>query len=406
MKPNKLAEGVYRIYADIGNRDLFEGIWPLPHGVNINSYIVQGEDKLAFIDLVKDWEGALEKVNSQLASLGYSFNDVDYLVLNHMEPDHTGALADMVARNPHMEILCTKKAVPLVSSFYNVEKNVRAVSSGDTVDLGGKTLVFTETPNIHWPETMMTFVPEDHILFSCDAFGSFGTYEHGFDDELTQKEWDLLIPETQRYYANIVSSFSQFVTRGIEKLSGFDIKIVAPSHGIVWRENPQKVIDLYSSYAQWMNNPPSDTVTIIYSSMYGNSIKLIPAIKKVLEEEGLNVLMHEVPKEHSSFVLSSAWGSGALVMAMPTYEYRMFPPMYHILDILERSHVNRRKVMRIGSYGWSGGAQKQFDPIVASLKWECLGTVEYQGAPFEEDEHKAVETARALALSLKESENQ
>jgi len=403
MKPNKLADGVFRIFADIGDRDLFEGIWPLPHGVNINSYIVQGNDKLAFIDLVKDWEGALEKINNQLESLGYTFNDVDYLVLNHMEPDHTGSLAQMVSQNPHMEILCTKKAVPLVSSFYGVDKNVRAVTSGDSVDLGGKTLVFEETPNIHWPETMMTYVPEDKILFSCDAFGSFGTYEHGFDDELTQEEWDLLIPETQRYYANIVSSFSLFVTRGIAKLADLDIKMVAPSHGIVWREHPEKVIDLYSQYAQWMNTPPENRVTIIYSSMYGNSIKLLPSVKKVLEEEGLTVYMHEVPKEHSSFVLSSAWGSSALVIMMPTYEYRMFPPMYHILDILERSHVNKRKVMRIGSFGWSGGAQKQFDPIVTSLKWDCLGTVEYQGAPSAEDEVKAVEIAKALAASVKEN---
>ncbi len=401
MKPNKLAEGVFRIFADIGDRDLFEGIWPLPHGVNINSYIVQGKDKLAFIDLVKDWEGALEKVNNQLESLGYTFNDVDYLVLNHMEPDHTGSLAEMVKQNPHMEILCTKKAVPLVSAFYKVENNVRAVGSGDSVDLGGKTLVFEETPNIHWPETMMTFVPEDNILFSCDAFGSFGTYEHGFDDELTEKEWELLIPETQRYYSNIVSSFSQFVTRGIAKLANLDIKIIAPSHGIVWRKEPQKVIELYKNYALWMNTPPENTITIIYSSMYGNSIKLIPAIKKVLEDEGVTVYAHEVPKEHASFVLSSAWGSKGLVIAMPTYEYRMFPPMYHILDILERSHVNNRKVMRVGSFGWSGGAQKQFDPIVSSLKWDCLGTVEYQGSPTKEYEEKAVEIAKALVASIK-----
>ena len=262
MKPNKLADGIFRVFADIGDRDLFEGIWPLPHGVNINSYIVQGKDKLAFIDLVKDWEGALEKINEQLTTLGLTFNDVDYLVLNHMEPDHTGSLAEMVKKNPHMEILCTKKAVPLVSAFYNVENNVRAVASGDSVDLGGKTLIFEETPNIHWPETMMTFVPEDNILFSCDAFGSFGTYEHAFDDELTQKEWDLLIPETQRYYANIVSSFSTFVTKGIAKLDNLDIKIVAPSHGIVWRKNPEKVINLYKEYALCMNTPPKDTITI------------------------------------------------------------------------------------------------------------------------------------------------
>ncbi len=402
MEPNKIAPGIHRVFADIGNRELFEGIWPLPHGVSINSYIVQGSDKIAFIDLVKDWEGAFAKVNAQLDTLGIAFSDIDYLVLNHMEPDHTGSLSEMRKQNPRMEILCTKKAVPLISSFYGIEEGVRAVSSKDSVDLGGKTLVFEETPNIHWPETMMTYVPEDGVLFSCDAFGSFGTYDHAFDDELTKEEWSLLMPETQRYYANIVSTFSSFVTKGIDKLAGFDIKIVAPSHGIIWRKNPMKVINFYKDLARYMNEPDNGTVTIIYSSMYGNSIKLVPLVKETLEKEGVRVLTYEVPKEHASFVLSSAWESKGIVFAMPTYEYKMFPPMYHILDILERSHVNKRKVMRLGSFGWSGGAQKQFEPFLESLKWDCLGIVEYQGAPTDSDKENAISIAKALAKSVLE----
>lgn len=400
MEPNNIAPGIHRVFADIGDRDLFEGIWPLPHGVNINSYIVQGNDKLAFIDLVKDWEGALAKINDQLTSLGIKFSDVDYLILNHMEPDHTGSLAEMRKQNPRMEILCTKKAVPLVSSFYGVTDGVRAVGSGDSIDLGGKTLVFEETPNIHWPETMMTYAVEDKVLFSCDAFGSFGTYEHAFDDELTPEEWDLLIPETRRYYSNIVSTFSMFVTKGIAKLASLDIKVIAPSHGIIWRTDPLRVINSYKDYARFMNDPDPGSVTIVYSSMYGNSAKLIPLIEQTLIDEGVNVDVYQVPQDHASFVLSSAWTSKGIVFAMPTYEYKMFPPMYHILDILERSHVNKRKVMRVGSYGWSGGAQKQFDPFIETLKWDCLGNVEYQGAPTEKDKEAAVSIAKELAKSV------
>jgi flavorubredoxin len=401
MKPDLLAPGVHRVYARIGDRDLFEGIWPIPNGVLLNSYVVQGTGKTAFIDLVKDWEGAVGAVELQMKELGLSFKDIDYLVLNHMEPDHTGSLAPMCAKNPGMRIICTKKAVPLVKAFYGITDQVQAVSSGEQIDLGGKTLVFEETPNIHWPETMMTYVPEDGILFSCDAFGSFGQYDHCFDDELSEQEWELLIPETQRYYANIVSSFSQFVSRGIQKLAGLEVKIVAPSHGIVWRKDPGKVIRLYQDLASYMNGPAEQEVTFVYSSMYGNTAALVPLIKKTLEDEGLKVHLHEVPKEHASFVLSSAWRSSALVIGMPTYEYRMFPPMYHILDVLERSHVNNRKVMRFGSYGWSGGAQKQFDPFVQTLKWDCVGVVEYQGAPTDDDRRNAVETAKALAASVK-----
>ncbi len=402
MKPNRLATGVHRVYARIGSRDLFEGIWPIEHGVLLNSYVVQGTKATAFIDLVKDWEGAVDEVEHQLESLHLSFKDIDYLVLNHMEPDHTGSLGQLCRKNPHMKILCTKKAVPLVKAFYKVEENVQAVASGDKIDLGGKTLVFEETPNIHWPETMMTYVPEDGILFSCDAFGSFGQYDHCFDDELTKEEWDLLIPETERYYANIVSSFSQFVTRGIQKLSPLDIKMVAPSHGIVWRKDPAKVIGLYGRLAGYMNGPAEPEITFVWSSMYGNTAAMVPVIKQAIEEEGVKVHLHEVPAEHASHVLASAWRSSGLVIGMPTYEYRMFPPMYHILDILDRSHVNNRKVMRYGSFGWSGGAQKQFDPFVESLKWDCLGVVEYQGSASEADKNKIIETAKALAKSVKD----
>ncbi len=402
MKPNTLKPGIHRVYARIGDRDLFEGIWPIPHGVLLNSYVVQGTDSIAFIDLVKDWEGAVSSIEAQLEALNLSFADVDYLVLNHMEPDHTGSLAALCKKNPRMKILCTKKAVPLVEAFYNISENVRAVGSGDSVDLGGKTLVFEETPNIHWPETMMTYIPEDKILFSCDAFGSFGQYEHCFDDELTAEEWALLIPETERYYANIVSSFSQFVLRGIKKLEALDIAMVAPSHGIVWRKNPQQIIDLYKKLAEDMNGPAEDEVTFVWSSMYGNTAALVPLIKETLENEGLTVHVHEVPQEHVSFVLASAWRSSGLVIGMPTYEYKMFPPMYHVLDILERSHLNNRKVMRFGSFGWSGGAQKQFEPFVESLKWDCVGVIEYQGAPKESDQKQAIEVAKNLALSIKQ----
>jgi len=248
----------------------------------------------------------------------------------------------------------------------------------------------------------MTFVPEDGVLFSCDAFGSFGQYDHCFDDELTKEEWDLLIPETERYYANIVSSFSQFVLRGIQKLANLEVKMVAPSHGIVWRKDPNRIIQHYKRLAEYMNGPAEPEIAFVWSSMYGNTAALIPTIKQAIEEEGMIVHMHEVPAEHASYVLASAWRSSGLVIGMPTYEYRMFPPMYHILDVLERSHVNNRKVMRFGSFGWSGGAQKQFDPVVNTLKWDCLGTVEYQGAPSDADKAQAREIAKLLVKSVKE----
>ncbi|MDD3996862.1 MAG: FprA family A-type flavoprotein [Sphaerochaetaceae bacterium] len=401
MKPDKLADNIYRVHARIGTRDLFEGIWPLPNGVLLNSYIVRGTEKTALIDLVKDWDNAVDEISNQISQLGLRLQDIDYLILNHMEPDHTGSLAQLKEKNKKLVIICSKKAVELVKEFYGIEEGVRAVSSGDALDLGNTVLHFEETPNIHWPETMMTYEPKSKILFSCDAFGSFGRYEHCFDDELTEEEWALLIPETERYYANIVSSFSSFVLRGIKKLEAFPISMVAPSHGIVWRKDPQRVIRLYADLASYMDGPARGEITMVYSSMYGNTAALVDIIKKAVEEEHVKMHLHQVPQEHASFVLSSAWVSSGLIIGMPTYEYRMFPPMYHILDILERSHVNNRKVMRFGSFGWSGGAQKQFEPFVQALKWDCLGVVEYQGASKQQHREAAVAIAKQLAQTIK-----
>lgn len=403
MKAVEIANGIYRISANIGSQDLFEGIWPIPNGVALNSYIVRGE-KIALIDMVKDWEGAVDKISVQLSSLQITLEDIDYLVLNHMEPDHTGWLTELRKKNPNLKIYCTKKAVPLVKAFYGIEDNVYAVGTGDSLDLGGKKLLFEPTPNIHWPETMVTLEPESGVLFSCDAFGSYGKVgDRVFDDELTEKEHAFFERETLRYYANIVSTFSTFVERGIRKVAelGIDIKVIAPSHGIIWRGNPGKILEDYIRLASYMNGPAEEEVTLIWSSMYGNTQALLDTVIKGVKSEGVPMHIHQVPQEHASFVLASAWRSSGIIIGTPTYEYKMFPPMYSILDILDRSHVTNRKVMRFGSFGWSGGAQKQFDEFANSLKWDCVGTVEYQGAPTEEDISKAYAMAKELAVSVK-----
>ncbi|HAF85959.1 MAG TPA: MBL fold metallo-hydrolase [Sphaerochaeta sp.] len=403
MKPDTLTDGIYRVAAKVGNRDLFEGIWPIPHGVMLNAYVVKGSEKNAMIDLVKDWDGAAEIVDAELNELGLSDGQLDYLILNHMEPDHTGVMALFVEKHPNVEILCSEKAVPLIKHFYSIEKNVRSVKDGETIDLGGKTLQFIMTPNIHWPETMMTYAVEDGILFSCDAFGSFGQYDHCFDDQLTKKELELLSGETERYYTNVVSSFSPFVLRGIAKLEGLTIKQVAPSHGVVWREEPLTIINWYKTLATYMDGPREKEITVVWSSMYGNTAALVPFIVEGAESEGIPVHVLEIPQTHESFVLEKVWRSEGLVIGMPTYEYKMFPPMYHILDILERSHVQKRKTMRFGSFGWSGGAQKQFDIFLEAMKLDYVGVVEFQGAASEEDKRRAYEMAKEMAKQIKEA---
>ena len=198
-----------------------------------------------------------------------------------------------------------------------------------------------------------------------------------------------------------ISTFSGFVLKAIDKISGLDIKVIAPSHGILWRENPSEVVNHYRKLASYHNGPAEKEITFIWSSMYGNTESLVQPIVDAVEAEGVKINLHRVPQEHVSFVLADAWKSAGLIFGMPTYEYKMFPPMAHVLDIFDRSHVKFKKIFRFGSFGWSGGAQKQFHEMTDGLKWECIEPVEWQGAADEETVKSAVSQARKLAAEIK-----
>ncbi|HSV55907.1 MAG TPA: FprA family A-type flavoprotein, partial [Magnetospirillaceae bacterium] len=272
MKAHPIADSVYALHADIVSSDLFEGIWPIPHGVSLNSYVVKGR-QTALIDLVRDWCGAPGVLEAELASIGVDIRKIDYLVLNHLEPDHSGWLGEFRKLNPGAEILSTSKGVELVKSFYHLTEGIRAVRSGDTLDLGGgRVLAFEDAPNVHWPETMVTWDPASGTLFSCDAFGSFGKLgDRIFDDQFSTEEHEAFERETLRYYSNIVASFGVFVKRAVQKLSGLEIKVIAPSHGMVWRREPGRIVDRYMKYAGYLDGGREKEICVIWGSMYGNT---------------------------------------------------------------------------------------------------------------------------------------
>jgi flavorubredoxin len=404
MKTHKISDKVYALHADVRTEDLFEGIWPIPDGVSLNSYLVKG-DKIALIDLVRDWGGAPASLESGLSQAGVKLADVDYLILNHLEPDHTGWLADYRRINPKVKILATAKGVQLVKSFYKVEEGVEAVKDGDKLDLGGgMVLEFFETPNVHWPETMMTFEPESGTLFSCDGFGGFGMLgDRIFDDEFSPQEHKRFESESLRYYANIVASFGIFVLRALEKLSGLDIKVVAPSHGIVWRKEPEKIIRRYAEYASYLDGGRMKEICVVWGTMYGNTEKGLAAVLRGFEDEGVPFTMHRVPNEDVSYILADAYKSAGMLIAMPTYEYKMFPPMAYALDIFARKHVKGRIALRIGSWGWVGGAEKEYAEATAALQWDSLPSLEWAGVPDDAELAALRETGRELARRVKSS---
>lgn len=403
MKAIPMVDGIYRIGANIQNGDLFEGLWPIPDGVSLNAYVVKGE-KLAMIDLVRDWNDAPTEIKKQLESVSLKISDFDYIILNHLEPDHAGWLDEFLTENPDIEIITTKKGAALVKNFFNNAKNIREVISGDVLDLGqGKELVFEEVPNVHWPETMVTYEKSSKILFSCDAFGSYGCVSEAiFDDQISEEDHQFFEKEALRYYANIVSSFSTFVLKAIERLADFDIKMIAPSHGIIWRENPQIIIDRYVKYAGYLKGEAEPEITIVWGTMYGHTHEVLNSVIQGIRSEKVPVHVHQVPNEDVSYALASAWRSKGLIFGMPTYEYKMFPPVAYVIDIFERKHVWHKKVFRFGSFGWSGGAQKEFDAKTEKLKWDFLDPVEWAGKADEEVLKVAYERGKELARSVKE----
>lgn len=405
MKAHKICETVYAVHADIHSEARFEGIWPIPSGVTLNSYVVRGA-KTALIDLIKDWSGSVQQFEEQLATVGLSFEAVDYLVLNHLEPDHTAFITEIRRRNPGVQIISTPKGIAMVRNFFKITDNLREVKNGDSLDLGnGKILEFVETPNIHWPETMMTWDRSEKILFSCDGFGSYGALgDRVFDDEFTKEEHEAFYAESLRYYSNIVASFSSFVKKAIDKLSAFEPAVIAPSHGIVWRKNPREICERYARFAGYNTGEACEKeVCVIWGSMYGYTKLGVDAVVEGIEAEGVRCVLHQVPDTDASFVLSDAYRAAGLVIAMPTYEYKMFPPMAHVLDLFERKHFTGKKVLRIGSWGWVGGAKKEYEERIAGFKWTNLESVEWQGIPSEGDLALLRERGKMLAKMVKEA---
>jgi anaerobic nitric oxide reductase flavorubredoxin len=338
MKANAVSDGIYRLSANGGSEILFESMWPLPHGVAMNSYIVRGRET-ALIDGVCGWDGVPETLFVQLEELGIELRDIRYVILNHLEPDHTGWLEPFLQLHDDFQLIASAKGLELVRSFYGFEKNLRAVADGDTLDLGdGKKLEFKEIPNVHWPETIATFETGSRTLFPCDLYGSFGSVEQGsdYDDRLDEGQLLFFEEEASRYYSNILATFSSSVGRAIDKLEALEPRIIAPAHGIVWRKNPERIVQLYRRLVGYARGKAEPAITLIWGSMYGMTERAVEAAVQGIREEEVPVSTFRVPQDHISHILASAWRSSGIVLAAPTYEYKMFPPMAAALDELGR----------------------------------------------------------------------
>lgn len=344
--PQNVTQNIFWTGVNDRSTQLFEALWPLPQGISYNAYLIRDE-KTALIDAVKG-EFTLELLN-QLAPLIQGSQGIDYLVINHIEPDHSGAIEMLAARYPNMCIVGNEKTISLLKGFYSIPNPVKAVKDREILSLGNHSLEFILTPMAHWPETMVSFERSSGVLFSGDIFGGFGALPNGiFDDEINIPS---LIPEIRRYFTNVIGKYSLPVQKALEKIRPLPLKIIASTHGPVYRTNPQRIIDLYGSLSRQETTPGA---VIAFASMYGNTKKMALAVEQGLKDGGAtDIALFDVSYTHPSFILSEMWIKKGLILGSCTHNGINFPLMDYLLDLAENSGLRRRTLGLFGAFSWS-----------------------------------------------------
>ncbi len=391
----KLSEDTFWIGVNDRRTHLFENYWPLPFGIAYNSYLICDE-KVALVDTVEisKMEEYIDKIKDILGEE----RKVDYLIINHMEPDHSGAIKAIVNEFPEVQLVGNRKTFPMIEGFYGIKDNFMEVKEGDSLSLGRHKLNFYMAPMVHWPETMMTWDETDQILYSADAFGSFGTLDGGiFDDEINL---DFYEDELRRYYSNIVGKYGLQVQKALNKLSGLDVKMIASTHGPIWRSHIDKII---ADYQKWSRYETEEGVVIVFGSMYGNTEKMAEIIARTLSEEGIkNIRVYDSSKTHSSYIISDIWKYRGVVLGSSAYNGGIFTPMRALIRELEHIMPKNHLLATFGSMSWGGGGVRTLEKFAETIKWDVVSeSVEARHAADGNDIERLIALGKAMAQRLK-----
>lgn len=394
MREIKINENVWYVGVNDRRKELFENNWPLPQGVSYNSYLIN-DNKTALIDTVEF--GAAADYLGKIARI-LSGKSLDYLVINHLEPDHASMITSVMAAHPNVKLIGNNQTLKILKLYYNIDENCFiTIKDGDKLELGATTLQFFITPWVHWPETMMTYEVSNKILFSCDAFGGFGTLDGSIFDTQNNFEENYLY-EMRRYYSNIVAKYSNMVQKALAKLGGLAVDMIAPSHGLVWK-NPGKVIELYD---KWSRYEAEKGVVIAFTSMYGNTEQMADYIGSLFAEKGIPVKTFDVSKTHVSYILNEIWRYKALVLGTCAYNTKMHPMMEHLCNEIDLSQPKDKTFALFGSSTWNGAGAKALKKFAEEQGFEITGpVVESMGsASVEKIEKTAQEMVDAVVAKL------
>ena len=394
-QPIQLSERVFYVGVNDRRTALFENLWPLDRGIAYNSYLINDE-KITLIDTVEI--GHIDKFLNKIKAI-IGNRPIDYLVINHMEPDHAGSIQLLAGIYPNMKLVGNKKTHPMVEGFFNMEDRFVEVTEGETLSVGITNLEFYMIPMVHWPETMITYQTNDGIVFSGDAFGSFGSLDGGvFDDEI---EFDYFEDEMRRYYSNIVGKYGNPVQKALEKLSTLKINTIAATHGPILRKHIPEVLEKYQKWSQYQADKG---VVIAFASMYGNTEEMAEVIARELAVQGIkSIRMYDVSKTHPSYIISDIFKYKGVILGSPTYCNELHPNMEFLITQLEHMGIKDHYLSIFGSFSWAGAAVKRLQTFSEKIKWEIIGEPVEEKYTLKEDKYKeCLEIAREMANKIKE----
>ncbi len=391
----QVCDSIYYVGVNDRAKALFEGLWPLPHGVSYNSYLIVDE-KVALIDTVDVCysDHFFTKIDSVLAGRG-----IDYLIVDHMEPDHAGSIGLLLSRYPEITIVSNKRALEMLKGYHGITEGCQEVGDGDELSLGKHKLNFILAPMVHWPEVMFTYESTSQTLFSADAFGTFGTLDGNIIDRDIAC-LDRYFDEMQRYYACIVGKYGSFVQKVLKKVekANLPLEYVCSTHGPVWtKAHFDKAYTIYDEMSQYK---AEEGAVLIYGSMYGNTEILADTIAASIAAAGIRqIVCHNVSYSPASHILRDVFKYKAVVVGSPTYSNEVFTPIRNILNMIELREVKDRYYSVFGSCTWSGQAVKKLLPFAEAMNWELIGDAVEQKMAISEDVYEA---AWALGQSIAE----
>ena len=386
-----IAPNVFWVGVKDQNRRLFDGLIPLPHGTSYNSYLVVGSDKVALIDTVNPgFEGELvDKVSEHVDPA-----KIDYVIMNHAEPDHANATSHMLSVAKGAKLVTTAKGKEAAMMYFGVpEDRIMVVDEGSSIDLGGRTLKFVDAPWLHWPETMFTYLVEERILFPCDFFGSHIAYGEFYADEFGDGH---TLELAKLYFAEIMMPFRKPALKALEKVKALDPKIIAPSHGVMYRE-PKLIMDAYES---WAGEKMKKKVLIPYVSMWGSTEKMVKTLKAALVDKGIEVQVFDLTVSDVGHVAKQLVDTPIVVIGAPTVLGGAHPVATYAALLTKTLRAPTRYAAILTSHGWSGGAVKQLSEMLSGTKIEVLDVIDSKGPAGEEEISRILKLADTIEEKL------